>query len=51
LTALRGEAGYRFDDRFLVAVGYTVFGFSGLGVSPSDSGNSERVYLRAELAY
>jgi hypothetical protein len=51
LTALRGEAGYRFDDRFLVALGYTVFGFSGLGVSASDTGTSERVYLRAELAY
>lgn len=49
LTALRGELGYRFDDRFFVGAGYTALGFSGNGVEPAT--NTSRVYLRAEASY
>jgi len=47
LTALRGEAGWRFDDRTYVGAGYTVLGFSGTGVTPEQL---DRLYVRAELA-
>lgn len=47
LTALRGEAGWRFDDRTYVGAGYTVLGFTGPGVIPD---NGDRLYVRAELA-
>jgi hypothetical protein len=47
LTALRGEAGWRFDDRTYVGAGYTVLGFTGTGVTPE---NGDRLYVRAELA-
>lgn len=49
LTAVRVELGYRFDDRFRVAAGYTLLGFSGLGL-PGER-DSDRLYLRAEMAY
>jgi hypothetical protein len=51
LTALRGELGYRVDDRVLLALGYTAFGFSGLGLSAGSADSQDRVYVRAELAY
>ena len=51
LTALRTEVGYRVDDRFRVAAGYTLLGFSGLGVPGDSAGDSDRLYLRAEVAY
>ncbi|MHB8878215.1 MAG: flagellar motor protein, partial [Myxococcaceae bacterium] len=51
LTALRGEAGYRFNEQMVLALGYTVFGFSGLGLSDGAQDSRDRVYLRAELAY
>ncbi|HVE86029.1 MAG TPA: flagellar motor protein, partial [Myxococcales bacterium] len=49
LTALRGEAGWRFGDRTYVGAGYTLLGFSGTGVTPTPESN-DRLYLRAELA-
>jgi hypothetical protein len=49
LTALRAELGYRVDDRFRVAGGYTLLGFSGLGL-PGEQ-DSDRLYLRVEMAY
>jgi hypothetical protein len=48
LSALRGEAGWRFGDRTYVGAGYTVLGFTGTGVTPDDNG--DRLYVRAELA-
>jgi hypothetical protein len=51
LTALRGEAGYRLNEQMMLAVGYTAFGFSGLGFSSDAADSRDRVYLRAELAY
>jgi hypothetical protein len=51
LIALRGEAGYRFGDQMMLALGYTFFGFSGLGLSAGEPGSADRLYLRAELAY
>lgn len=51
LVALRGEAGWRFDDRFLLAAGYSFFGFSGLGVDPALDDSGSRAYLRAEVGY
>ncbi len=51
LTALRGEAGYRLNEQMMLALGYTVFGFSGLGLSDGAADSRDRVYLRAELAY
>jgi hypothetical protein len=51
LTALRGEAGYRINEQMLLALGYTAFGFSGLGLSDGAADSRDRVYLRAELAY
>lgn len=51
LTSLRGEVGYRFDERFLLAAGYTVFGFSGTGIDDGSTGSRDRLYLRTEVAY
>ncbi len=49
LTALRGEAGWRFGDRTYVGAGYTLLGFTGAGVTPGPE-NGDRLYVRAELA-
>jgi hypothetical protein len=49
LTALRGEAGWRFGDRSYVGAGYTLLGFSGPGVTGGPE-NGDRLYVRAELA-
>lgn len=49
LTALRGELGYRIDSHALIAAGYTFFGYSGLGLSPTPDGSQDRLYVRAEL--
>ena len=51
LEALRGELGYRVDDRLRVAAGYTLLGFTGLGMTEEASDGADRLYLRAELAY
>ncbi|NOK00868.1 MULTISPECIES: flagellar motor protein [Myxococcus] len=51
LTALRAEVAYRVDERLRLATGYTLLGFSGLGLSPDSSDNQDRLYLRAEVAY
>jgi len=51
LSALRGEVAYRFAQWALVGVGYTAFGFSGLGLSANDPASQDRLYVRAELAY
>lgn len=51
LTALRGEVGYRFDDRFLLAGGYTIIGYTSSGLDAATAGGPGRVYLRAEAAY
>jgi hypothetical protein len=51
LSSLRGEVGYRFDQRFFIGAGYTAFGFSGTGIDNGASGSRDRLYLRAEVAY
>ena len=51
LTAVRAEVGYRVDDRFRVAAGYTLLGFSGLGLPGESESDADRLYLRAEVAY
>lgn len=51
LASLRGEVGYRFDGRFLVAVGFNAFGFSGTGTESGAAVRRDRVYLRAEVGY
>ncbi|HYH99577.1 flagellar motor protein [Hyalangium sp.] len=51
LSALRAEVGYRVDEGLRFAAGYTVLGFSGLGLSEETTDESDRLYLRAELAY
>jgi hypothetical protein len=51
LTSVRAEAGYRFNEQALMAAGYTLFGFSGLGLPTSGRERDDRFYLRAELAY
>lgn len=51
LSAVRAEAGYRFDESFLVALGYTIMGYSGLGLVSSPADNPDRIYLRAEVGY
>ncbi|GEN09103.1 hypothetical protein SAMN05443572_105361 [Myxococcus fulvus] len=51
LTAVRAEVAYRMDERLRMAVGYTLLGFSGLGLATESSENQDRLYLRAELAY
>ncbi|MBI3184130.1 MAG: flagellar motor protein [Myxococcales bacterium] len=51
LEALRGELGYRFDERVMLAAGYSLLGFSGLGLSEGAEDNRDRFYLRAEVGY
>jgi hypothetical protein len=51
LSSLRGEVGYRVDEGLRFAAGYTVLGFSGLGLSGETKDESDRLYLRAEVAY
>jgi hypothetical protein len=51
LSSLRGEVGYRVDEGLRFAAGYTVLGFSGLGLSGETTDESDRLYLRAEVAY
>ena len=51
LSALRAEVGYRVDAGLRFAAGYTVVGFSGLGLSGETTDESDRLYLRAEVAY
>jgi hypothetical protein len=52
-NAVRAEVGWRFDDRFMVGVGFNFIGWSGLtGLEPAGTtGTKDRVYLRAEVAY
>ena len=51
LDALRAEVAYRLDERLRVALGYTVLGFSGLGLGAESVDAPDRLYLRAEVAY
>lgn len=51
LSSLRGEVGYRFDQRFFIGAGYTAFGFSGTGIDSGATGSRDRLYLRTEVAY
>ncbi|MFL5319749.1 MAG: flagellar motor protein, partial [Myxococcaceae bacterium] len=51
LHALRGEVGYRFNEQMLLAAGYTVFGYQGIGISNLASDSRDRAYIRAELGY
>jgi phage protein U len=51
LGALRGEVAYRWDERFRVAAGYTLLGFTGTGLTEETRDGSDRLYVRAELAY
>ncbi len=51
LTALRGEVGYQVDEGLRLAAGYTVLGFSGLGLPGEMRDEADRLYLRAEVAY
>jgi hypothetical protein len=51
LGSLRGEVAYRVDERLRVAAGYTLLGFTGTGLPEETRDGSDRLYLRAELAY
>ncbi|NOJ92992.1 flagellar motor protein, partial [Corallococcus coralloides] len=51
LTALRPEVAYRLDERLRVALGYTVLGFSGLGLEAESEDAPDRLYFRAEVAW
>ncbi|PTL85246.1 flagellar motor protein [Vitiosangium sp. GDMCC 1.1324] len=51
LGSLRGEVAYRVDERMRVAAGYTLLGFTGPGLPEEAQNGSDRLYLRAELAY
>ncbi|RKG74612.1 hypothetical protein, partial [Corallococcus terminator] len=51
LSSFRTEVAYRLDERLRVALGYTVLGFSGLGLGADSVDAPDRLYLRAELAY
>ncbi|HYO53763.1 flagellar motor protein [Archangium sp.] len=51
LGSLRGEVAYRVDERLRVAAGYTLLGFTGTGLPGEAHDGSDRLYLRAELAY
>ena len=51
LSALRTEVGYRVDEGMRFAAGYTLVGFSGLGLSGDGMDEAQRLYLRAEVAY
>lgn len=50
LWAARGEVALRMGLRGRMALGYTAFGFSGLGLDAEEAQGS-RVYLRGELAW
>lgn len=50
LGSVRGEVGYRFQPGLMLAVGYTFYGFTGLGL-PDGGGSQDRLYLRAELSH
>jgi hypothetical protein len=50
LNAVRGEVGYRFGPDLMLAAGYSVLGFTGLGLAPADS-EQDRLYLRGEAAW
>nr|WP_244238897.1 flagellar motor protein [Corallococcus carmarthensis] len=51
LSALRPEVAYRLDERLRVALGYTVLGFSGLGLEAESEDAPDRLYLRVEVAW
>lgn len=51
LGSLRGEVAYRVDERLRVAAGYTLLGFTGTGLPEETRDGSDRLYVRAELAY
>lgn len=51
LGSVRGEVAYRVDDRLRVAAGYTLLGFTGTGLPEETQNGSDRLYVRAELAY
>lgn len=51
LYALRGEVAWRVDPRMRVGVGYTVLGFTETGLPGESSNGSNKLYVRAELAY
>jgi hypothetical protein len=51
LGSLRGEVAYRVSERLRVAAGYTLLGFTGTGLTEEARDGSDRLYLRAELAY
>jgi hypothetical protein len=51
LGSLRGEVAYRVNERLRVAAGYTLLGFTGTGLTEEARDGSDRLYLRAELAY
>ncbi|WP_407926990.1 flagellar motor protein [Corallococcus silvisoli] len=51
LSALRPEVAYRLDERLRIALGYTVLGFSGLGLGAESEDAPDRLYLRAEVAW
>ena len=50
LGSVRAELGYRMGDQFLMALGFTALGYSGLGLDPTVR-QPERIYLRGEAAY
>jgi hypothetical protein len=50
-ASIRGEVGYRFDQRFFLGAGYTAFGFSGTGLDNGAQGSRDRLYLRTEVSY
>lgn len=51
LNSLRAEVAYRVNERLRVAAGYTLLGFTGTGLPEDTQNESDRLYLRAELAY
>ena len=51
LHSLRGEVAWRVDERLRIAAGYTLLGFTGTGLPQETQNGSDRLYLRAELAY
>ncbi|HLT30625.1 MAG TPA: flagellar motor protein [Myxococcaceae bacterium] len=50
LWAVRTEAAWRMARQGRLALGYTVVGYSGLGL-PGESLGEDRIYLRGELAW